>query len=146
MKLSLPEECRRAIELHSEKTFPEECCGALIGRDHDDGSREVSEILEIDNTKNENRERRFLISPREVFNAEKHASAKGLSVVGIYHSHPDHPSEPSEFDREHAMPFWSYVIVSCRAGKADTMQSWQLREDRSRFDEESIEDVAVKSS
>ncbi|MEO0815262.1 MAG: M67 family metallopeptidase, partial [Myxococcota bacterium] len=98
------------------------------------------EILEIDNVKGENRERRFLIDPKEVLTAEKTAAAKGLDVVGIYHSHPNHPSRPSEFDREHAMPFWSYTIVSCMDGKADTLQSWQLREDRSQFDEEELLD------
>ncbi|MEM6731331.1 MAG: M67 family metallopeptidase, partial [Myxococcota bacterium] len=119
-------------------TFPEECCGAMLGRDRDDGVREVVEILEIDNTKDENRERRFLIDPREVLGAEKSAREKGLDVVGIYHSHPNHPSLPSDFDRDHAMPFWSYVIVSCMDGKAATMQSWTLREDRTQFDEEEL--------
>ncbi len=138
MKLSLPEDCKAAIERHAERTFPEECCGAMLGRDREDGVREIVEILEIDNTKDENRERRFLIDPREVLNAEKAAHAKGLDVLGIYHSHPNHPSRPSDFDRDHAMPFWSYVIVSCMDGKADTLQSWQLREDRSQFDEEEL--------
>ncbi|MEO1483641.1 MAG: M67 family metallopeptidase [Myxococcota bacterium] len=142
MKLSLPADCRRQIEAHSERTFPEECCGAMLGREpaDSDGVREVVEILEIDNTKGENRERRFLIDPKEVFNAEKLARSKGLDVVGIYHSHPNHPSRPSDFDRDHAMPIWSYVIVSCMNGKADTLQSWQLREDRSQFDEEELVD------
>lgn len=138
MKLLLPDNCKKAIERHSERTFPEECCGAMLGHDRDDGIREIVEILEIDNTKDENRERRFLIDPREVLSAEKAARAKGLDVLGIYHSHPNHPSRPSEFDREHAMPFWSYVIVSCMNGVADTLQSWQLREDRSQFDEEEL--------
>lgn len=140
MKLSVPADCRHAIERHAEQTFPEECCGVMIGHDDPEGERLVVEVLPIDNTKGENRERRFLIDPREVLRAERYAASKKTDVVGIYHSHPDHPSQPSEFDRDHAMPFWSYIIVSCMAGKADTMQSWRLREDRSRFDEEAIVD------
>lgn len=142
MKLHLPDDCKRQIEAHSERTFPEECCGALIGREPTDesGIREVTEILEIENTKGENRERRFLIDPKQVFEAEKLARSKGLDVVGIYHSHPNHPSIPSVFDRDHAMPVWSYVIVSCMDGKAATLQSWQLRDDRSQFDEEELVD------
>lgn len=142
MRLKLPESCRKQIEKHAERTFPEECCGAMLGHDRDDGVREIVEILEIDNTKDENRRRRFLIDPKEVLHAEKRARDQGMDVLGIYHSHPDHPSQPSEFDRDHAMPFWSYVIISCIKGKADTLQSWQLREDRTQFDEEELVDCS----
>lgn len=138
MKIQLPEAVRAGINSHAESTFPEECCGALLGRDREDGVREVVEILRVDNTKDENRARRYLIEPVALLNAEKEARKKGLDVVGIYHSHPDHPSRASDFDRDHAMPFWSYVIVSCLKGKAAQMQSWQLLEDRTAFVEESI--------
>lgn len=138
MNIQLPTSVQQAINEHAEATYPEECCGALLGRDRDDGVREVVEVLRVDNTKDENRARRYLIEPRALLNAEKTARQKGLDVVGIYHSHPDHPSRASDFDRDHAMPFWSYVIVSCQKGKAAQMQSWQLLEDRSAFVEESI--------
>lgn len=140
MKLKLPADARAAIAKHAEDTFPEECCGAMLGHLGEDGgdNRAIVEIMRIENTKGENRERRFLIDPMEVMRAEKMAKQKGLDVVGIYHSHPDHPSRPSDFDRDHAMPFWSYVIVSCMQGVSKTIQSWQLREDRSQFDEEAL--------
>lgn len=128
--------CQAQMNEHAERAFPEECCGVMFGRDRDDGVREVVEVRGIDNTKDENRKRRYLIDPMDLYKAEKYAREKGFDVVGIYHSHPDHPSQASEFDREHAMPHWSYLIVSCMAGKTASVQSWRLRDDRSQFDEE----------
>jgi proteasome lid subunit RPN8/RPN11 len=139
MSLRLPKECKTIIRNHAESTFPEECCGAMLGRDREDGPREVHQVLTVENTKGGDRGRRFLIDPRALLAAEKKAAELKLDVVGIYHSHPDHPSQASEFDREHAMPFWSYVIVSCIGGRSGSLQSWRLREDRSRFDEETVE-------
>lgn len=138
MHLILDDDCRDQMAIHAEETFPEECCGAMLGRDRDDDVREVTQILRIDNIKDDNRKRRFLIDPRDLLKAEKAARAAGLDVVGIYHSHPNHPSRPSEFDRDHAMPFWSYLIVSCMDGKTTSIQSWRLRDDRSQFDEETL--------
>ncbi len=136
--MHLPKSARDAITEHAERTYPEECCGALLGRDREDGVREIVEILTVENTKDENRARRYLIEPQALLAAEKTARQKKLDVVGIYHSHPDHPSRPSDFDRDHAMPFWSYIIVSCQKGKVTALQSWLLREDRSQFDEEPV--------
>jgi proteasome lid subunit RPN8/RPN11 len=137
MPLELAAEVRRGIESHAEETFPEECCGVLLGRD--EGTvRRVHRLLRADNVKDENRLRRYLIDPRALLGAERQARREGCDVVGIYHSHPDHPSQASEFDREHALPFWSYVIVSCMNGVAVRMQSWRLCDDRSVFDEEAI--------
>jgi proteasome lid subunit RPN8/RPN11 len=138
MKLRLPETARQEILAHGEAAYPEECCGAMLGRDGDDGVRQVVEVLRIGNTKDENRTRRYLIDPQELLNAEKVARQKKLDVVGIYHSHPDHPSAPSEFDREHAMPFWSYVIIAVEKGKAKLLTSWQLSEDRAVFNPEEV--------
>jgi proteasome lid subunit RPN8/RPN11 len=138
MKLRLPQHLRDDIQAHGESAYPEECCGAMLGRDDADGTREVVEILRIGNTKDENRTRRYLIDPKDLLAAEKTARQKKLDVVGIYHSHPDHPSRPSEFDREHAMPFWSYVIVSVEKGKAKLLTSWQLSEDRAMFNPEEV--------
>ncbi len=123
------------IRTHAERTFPEECCGILLGTDF---PRTVHSIISIDNTKDENRKRRYLIDPKALLTAERDAARLGVDVVGIYHSHPNHPSKASEFDREHAMPHWSYVIISCMEGKSTSMQSWRLRDDRSVFDEEEL--------
>lgn len=138
MSLQLPKAAESEIRAHAESTYPEECCGALLGRDNDDGSRTITGVLRIGNTKDEERKRRYLIDPKDLLQAEKTARAQGVDVVGIYHSHPDHPSEPSEFDRVHAMPFWSYIIVACAKGTTAKLQSWRLRDDRSKFDEEPV--------
>ena len=135
--LTLPAEVEATIRTHAEHDYPEECCGTLLGRDID-GRREIVVALPIENTRGENRERRYLIEPKALLHAEQTARKKKLDVVGIYHSHPDHPSQASEFDRVHAMPYWSYVIVACEKGTSKTLQSFRLREDRSVFDEEIV--------
>lgn len=136
--IKLSRSCQNLMIAHAQQTFPEECCGTLLGRDLDSGVREVLQIIRVENTKDENRTRRYLISPQALLQAEKTARQQKLDVVGIYHSHPNHPSTASEFDREHAMPYWSYVIHSCMNGKVVQSQSWRLRDDRSSFDEEII--------
>ena len=138
MKVVVKQSCQDEMNAHAEETFPEECCGTMLGRELEDGSREIVKIIRVENTKGENRERRFLIDPRALLNAERRAKDEGLDVLGIYHSHPDHPSQASEFDRVHAMPFWSYLIISCMQGKTASIQSWRLKEDRSAFDEEEL--------
>ena len=96
------------------------------------------EYLPASNTKEENRERRFLIDPMAYQKAEDEAEERDLSVISIVHSHPDHPDKPSEFDREHAWPGFSYIIISVQNGKAVSFRSWQLSEDRKIFIEENI--------
>lgn len=138
LRVEITTNCQSQINAQAERAFPEECCGAMLGRDRDDGVREVVQVMPVDNTKDENRKRRYLIAPDALLAAEKAARGAGLDVVGIYHSHPNHPSQASEFDRDHAMPFWSYLIVSCMNGKVASVQSWRLRDDRSVFDEEQL--------
>jgi len=124
-----------AIERHGERTYPEECCGFLLGRPAG-GVTRVEKVVPAANERQESRHNRFVMSPETVLAAHKEARAAGLTVVGYYHSHPDHPAEPSEFDREHAWPGLSYLIVSVRGGQADAARSWRLRDDRERFEEE----------
>ena len=122
---------------HGESDYPHECCGFILGNFIDKGSMGV-EYLPAFNTKEENRERRFLIDPMAYQKAEDEADELGLSIVSIVHSHPDHPDKPSEFDREHAWPGFSYIIISVQNGKAVSFRSWQLSEDRKIFIEENI--------
>jgi proteasome lid subunit RPN8/RPN11 len=91
-----------------------------------------------ENSRADSRHKRYLISPRDFFEAEKEARKAGLDVIGVYHSHPDHPARPSEFDREHAFPWYSYIIVSVAQGEPRDLTSWTLREDRSAFDHEDV--------
>lgn len=140
--LNLSKSCRESIRAHGEDAFPEECCGAMLGRDREDGTREIVDVIAAPNTVTAQRRRRYLLDPEVLLAAERTAHRRGLDLLGIYHSHPDHPSTPSETDKQHAWPFWSYVILSVRDGRDAGLQSWRLRDDRSRFDEEEIEPAA----
>jgi proteasome lid subunit RPN8/RPN11 len=132
----------RAIDRHGEQTYPEECCGFLIGQAS--GDRTVVErLLPVDNERQDSRHNRYVINPETVLAAHKEARAAGADVVGYYHSHPDHPSKPSDFDREHAWPGLSYLIVSVQKGRAADARSWRLADDRDQFDEEIIDKEAV---
>ena len=133
MVLALAAAVNAAIRSHAGETYPYECCGALIGRDG-----RVTETFALPNTTEEGPRRRFLIRPDDYREAERRAAAAGADLVGFYHSHPDHPAEPSQYDLDHAWPFFSYVIVSVRSGVAGDMTSWRLRDDRSAFDLETL--------
>src|SRR3954466_7716035 len=119
-----------AIRRHGEETFPHECCGALVGNAH-----EVTATVPLPNTTEEGPRRRFLVRPSDYRLAEQQASALGGELLGFYHSHPDHPARPSQFDLDHAWPNFAYVIVSVMAGESKVMTVWFLKEDRSSFDE-----------
>ncbi len=126
------------IRKHGEATFPYECCGFLIGQ-VDGDHKSLTEIRSAENEKEENLERRFLITPQKYMEAERYAASIQQDVLGFYHSHPDHPAKPSQFDLDHAWPNQSYIIVSIMNGSADALTSWNLKEDRSAFDEEPIQ-------
>ena len=119
-----------AIRRHGEETFPHECCGALIGT-----GTQVSAAVALPNTTEEGPRRRFLVRPSDYREAERRAAELGAELLGFYHSHPDHPAKPSQFDLDHAWPNFAYVIVSVMSGTARDMTVWFLKDDRSRFDE-----------
>jgi proteasome lid subunit RPN8/RPN11 len=127
---------------HAAASYPDECCGVLIGRALEEATV-VERVLSVGNERQDSRHNRYLISPETVLAAQKEARALGLDVVGYYHSHPDHPARPSEFDREHAWPWVSYLIVSVQKGKVADMRSWRLQEDRLSFEEEGIDQAAL---
>lgn len=123
---------------HGELTYPEEGAGLMLGRDAD-GKRQVQDILPLGNSReDEARHNRYLITARDMLAGEQEAARLGLDVVGIYHSHPDHPNQPSEFDQDWALPWYSYMITSINQGKSAGSRSWRLAEDRQHFDEEAI--------
>jgi proteasome lid subunit RPN8/RPN11 len=138
-ELWLPTEVVAAIRRHAREAYPDECCGALIGRTDEDGAAPfVLEALPLANSTRSGARRRFLVEPGDYRQAEGFARATGAELVGFYHSHPDHPARPSQFDLEHAWPTLSYVIVAVDHGRPDAVTSWRLRADRSAFDEETI--------
>ena len=128
----------KQIEAHGEKTYPNECGGMLVGK-FENGEKMVVELLPMENAMSEaEQHNRVLITPKDVLRAEKYAREKKLDVVGYYHSHPDHPARPSQFDLDHALPVWTYIIVSVEKGKAVDVRSWEMENDRSKFNEEKI--------
>ena len=125
---------------HGEVDYPHECCGFILGHFKKDESHGI-EYMAANNVKEENRKRRFLIDPQAYQKAEDEADKKGLSIISIVHSHPDHPHKPSDFDRDHAWPGFSYIIISVQKGTAVSYRSWQLNHDREFFLKENIQIV-----
>jgi len=137
--LQLTDDVLAQIHAHGEQAYPEEGAGFLLGVYSDNGTREITAIFPLANSReDEARYNRYLITPEDYLKAELAADRLGLSLIGVFHSHPDHPNRPSEFDREWAQPFFSYVITSVQSGKAVESRSWRLIEDRSKFEEEEI--------
>jgi proteasome lid subunit RPN8/RPN11 len=134
----LSEELARRIRAHGAESYPQECCGALLGTDGEKG-REVLDVFPLVNRRDDSPRNRFSISPEDFRAAEKAASERGLELIGWYHSHPDHPALPSEYDREHAWPWYSYIIVSVVEREPKQMTSWRLADNRLRFEPEVIE-------
>jgi proteasome lid subunit RPN8/RPN11 len=143
--LKISEALVRRIQEHGVETYPQECCGALLGRDSET-SREVIELLPLANRRNDSPRNRFEVTASDVQMAEKRAREMRVEVIGWYHSHPNAPALPSEFDREHAWPWYSYVIASVEASAPRDIASWRLRDDRSAYDPEVIESVAQSTS
>jgi proteasome lid subunit RPN8/RPN11 len=137
--LTIGAEWDAAIRREGEKAYPNECCGVLLGQLLEDDSRRVEHILPIDNKREEAEQyHRFEIQPEDYMRAEKEARSQGRDVLGFYHSHPDHPAKPSGFDQDHALPFYSYIIVAVENGRSAALTSWELTTDRSQFVEEDI--------
>ena len=123
------------INAHVEKAYPDEGAGFLLGVDG-----EVKDILALENAREEDaRHNRFLLTPEDYMKAEMKAMELGVDLIGVFHSHPDCPNVPSEYDREWAQPFFSYIISRVDNGKTVSHRSWKLVEDRSKYDEEEIE-------
>jgi proteasome lid subunit RPN8/RPN11 len=129
------------IHEHGARDYPNECCGALLGRE-EGADRTVLGLVPLVNQRNDSPRDRFSITSDDVRLAEKEASAKGWELIGWYHSHPDSPARPSEFDREHAWPWYSYIIFQVEKGEPREMRSWRLDEDRAKYQEEAIEFIS----
>ena len=151
-ELGISADLAESICKHGVETYPHECCGALLGRDQgsagngNGASREVLALFPLVNRRDDSPRNRFSVTAEDVRQAEKSARSQGLDVIGWYHSHPDHPARPSEYDRDHAWPWYSYIIVSVHAGAPKDMTSWRLQDDRSGFAEEKIESLKASAA
>ena len=133
--LTISDRVDQEIRAHGQQTYPHECCGALVGRDN-----QVTAFVALPNTTEEGPRRRFLVRPAEYREAERRASELGAELVGFYHSHPDHPARPSQYDLDHAWPTFAYIIVAVAGdGLAGDMTVWYLKNDRSSFEEGSLQ-------
>jgi len=138
MRITITSALLEAINSHGERAYPEEGAGLLLGEASDEGKR-VLDILTIENAREAPaRHNRYLLTPQDYLHGEEMAARQGLDVLGVFHSHPDHPNMPSEFDREWAMPWFSYIITSVNQGTASGSRSWRLTDDRQAFEEEEI--------
>ena len=133
--LVVPNQLIEHINAHVEEAYPDEGAGFLIGE-----AGEVKEILALPNAReDEARHNRFLITPEDYLKAELKADSLRLSLIGVFHSHPDSPNVPSEYDREWAQPFFSYIITRVDNGSVVSHRSWKLIEDRTKYEEEELE-------
>ena len=137
--LKLTRQIEEAIRKAGADAYPNECCGILLGKDEGD-EHVVTSLRPIENAReSDERYHRFLITAEEMMQAELEARRLGLDIVGFYHSHPDHPARPSDYDREHALPFYSYIILRVAEGRPEQMTSWRLQLSREAFDSEPFE-------
>jgi proteasome lid subunit RPN8/RPN11 len=136
LPLDIDPKAMKAMTDHAEAAFPNECCGFFYGSE-DGKVRSVTTSTEVTNSKEGDQRRRFAISDMDYLRAERHAAKEGLTLLGVYHSHPLHPAIPSEHDLAVALPYFSYIIVSVQPNGTDHVRSWQLNDSR-QFDEEHI--------
>jgi proteasome lid subunit RPN8/RPN11 len=136
-KVAISDAVNQAIRRHGQETYPHECCGALVGTTAGAESI-VADVVPLPNTTEEGPRRRFLVHASDYRLAERRAAEMGGELLGFYHSHPDHPARPSQYDLDHAWPTFAYIIVSVANGKATDLTVWFLKDDRSSFEEGSI--------
>jgi proteasome lid subunit RPN8/RPN11 len=144
MAIELTEQNRKQIEQHAVETYPNECCGLLLGRE-ENGRQVIAEVAPIQNAwqsmennpyevrPEDSLRNRSLVDPKDWLRIDREARQKGLDIISFYHSHPDHPARPSEFDRKHALPFLIYVILAVEKRVPREMTAWLLSEDGARF-------------
>ena len=138
MALRISESTYAQIISHLEAAFPDEGAGLLLG-DTTGRHRNVRMILTLENRFSpDERHNRYLLAADDMMAGEDAAEKHALDVIGVFHSHPDHPAQPSEYDRKNALPWYSYLIVSVHEKRAGTACSWMLANDRTRFNEERV--------
>jgi proteasome lid subunit RPN8/RPN11 len=139
MALKLTTDIYSQITAHLQAAYPNEGAGILLGGADDDG-KTVQAVKPFGNNFEAGEQfHRYLITAEDMLAGEIEAERLGLDVVGIFHSHPDHPAIASEYDREYALPWYSYLIVSVQKGTATDKKSWLLTDDRTKFNEEAVD-------
>lgn len=129
------------MKLHAKAAYPNECCGFFFGKDGE--TREIQLAWPVRNAKEGDRRRRFEIDPEDYLAAEMFALKEGLDLLGIYHSHPDHPARPSEHDLKSALPYFSYIIVSVSQESVWDTTSWRLNDKEDFVAERILQPVSL---
>ncbi|MEH2371408.1 M67 family metallopeptidase [Nostoc sp.] len=150
--IKLSQEHLQTIRSHAESTYPDECCGIILGYLANEG-KTVVEVMPTENAWNteaaaefpserttESKRRQYTIAPEIMLKTQREARDRSLNIIGIFHSHPDNPAIPSECDRLYAWQGYSYIIVSVQNGKAGELKSWSL-DDIHQFQIEEIENI-----
>lgn len=138
MPVVLSASLQKTIFTQMENTFPNEGGGFLLGSTNPDQTV-VQDVIQVENVfETAEQYHRYAMTPQNWANMEDEADARGLTLIGYYHSHPNAPAIPSEFDRDHALPNFLYIITSVQDGKAVDMRAWRLRDDRSQFDSDRL--------
>jgi len=138
MTLKLDQHLLEGIRAHGEASYPNEGAGLLLGHSSP-VARQVLELQPLPNNfEPDQQSRRYRLDPLDIMRAEDDADARGLEIIGIFHSHPDHPAQPSQYDLEWSLPFFSYIITSIERGTATESRSWRLEDSPRRFEEEPI--------
>ncbi len=135
--LEIPRSVLDEIQQHMEETYPHECCGLIVGT-FSPSSRVATSSRRCGNLNTERANDRYELDPKDMLAADKELQGSPWEIIGIYHSHPDHPSRPSQTDLNHAWPGWSYMIGSVQKGTVASVRSWELNEQENRFDEEPL--------
>lgn len=132
MAIELEQRQVEQIGQQGQEAYPNECCGILLGKEQD-GRKVVLDILPLKNARDDSPRNRFLILPEDLLHADREARQRGMDILGFYHSHPDHPARPSDYDREYAWPWYTYLIVAVEKGHPKQLTAWLLSDDRDRF-------------
>ena len=135
--ITLSDSQLEAIRAHGIETFPHECCGVILGEVVGD-KKVTTQLRKLSNVHEDGHERRYLVSPDEMFQLLREERKTGVKVLGFYHSHPNHPAIPSGYDRDWASPWYTYVIVSILDSKPDNLTAWVLDDDGAEFEADEI--------
>jgi proteasome lid subunit RPN8/RPN11 len=137
MPIELRREHLERMGQHGAEAYPNECCGILLGKERG-GRKVIAQVFPAGNGRTDSAGNRYKIVPEDLLCSQQEAERLGIEILGFYHSHPDQPAQPSGFDREHAWPWFAYLIVEVRNGAAQELTAWRLADDWSKFLREEI--------
>ncbi|MCC6291146.1 MAG: M67 family metallopeptidase [Bryobacterales bacterium] len=136
--IRIGDEAWQVMRAHAEAVYPNECCGAMLGR-NDGDTKHVTAALPLDNVHAGPRMTRYELRPEDLLRADKVARGRGLDLIGIFHSHPDHDAYFSETDLKNSCPWYSFVVVSVKAGRFDHAKSFLPNMEQTEAPEEALE-------